>query len=121
MYPDVFRALKASTGVKAFVGTNPPRVYRQGRAPAQVDRPYITWLPASVAPENNLSDLPPSDRVRIQLDCWHQTDGGVDLMATAVRDAMEPHGHMLTATPHPREPVTELYRVSMDFDWFVDR
>lgn len=126
MLPAVFQMLKASTAVKAIVGTNPPRIYRHGSAPQRPDNlplsdPYITWQIISGVPENNLSDLPPVDRMSVQVDCWHQTDAGVDTLATAVRDALEPHGHMTGVIVDLQEFETQLYRMGMQFDFFTDR
>jgi len=121
MFPTVFQTLKASEAVKAIVGTNPPRIYRHGNAPQDTAKPYVTWFSVTGTPENNLSDLPPMDRVQIQVDCYHQTDAGIELLAKAVRDAIEPSAHM-TGTPFDgREPETKLYRVALTFDWFVGR
>lgn len=121
MFPPVFTTLKTSTDVKNIVGTNPPRIYRHGSAPQDVSKPYLTWFVVVGVPENTLSELPAADRVSVQIDCWHQTDAGVEALALAVRDAIEPSA-VMTATPIDlREPETKLYRIALTFDWFVDR
>lgn len=120
MLPPVFVTLKASSAVRAIVGTSPARIYRHGNAPQDVAKPYITWT-AFGAPENQLSGTPTTDKYTVQVDCWHQTDKGVEDMADAVRDAIEPVAHMTAIRDEPREPETKLYRVSLDFDWFNDR
>lgn len=121
MLPPVFTTLKASQMVKDIVGTNPPRVYRHGSAPQDTSRPYITWFVVSGVPENNLSDPPPTDRVTVEIDCWHQTDAGIELLAGAVRDAVEPIAHMTAVVVDMREPETQLFRIGMQFDWWLDR
>lgn len=126
MYPPVFQALKASAAVKAIVGTNPPRVYRHGAAPQRpdglpLDQPYITWFIAAGAPENTLSEMPATDHVTVQVDCWHQTDSGIEALAIAVRDALEPYCIKTADLFDGREPETKLFRHSSQFDWFVDR
>ena len=126
MLPPVFQWLKASTDVKNIVGTNPPRIWRHGIAPQQpegqpMSDPYITWFVGSLVPENNLSDLPPTDRVTVQVDCWHQTDAGIVLLATAARDAMEAECHMTGVIANLREPETRLFRIGMQFDVWLDR
>ena len=120
MLPPVFQTLKASAAVKNIVGQNPPRIYRHGSAPQDTSQPYITWF-ALPAPENTLSELPIVDRVSVQIDCWHQTDAGVETLAVAVRDAIEPHAHMTATLMDLREPETRLYRISLTFDWWLDR
>ena len=121
MFPAVFATLKADTGVKNIVGTNPPRIYRHGNAPQDGSKPYLTWFVVTGNPENQLSGLPPTDRVQIQIDCWHQTDAGVETLALAVRDAVEPVAHMVGMPVDLREPETKLFRIALTFDWFVDR
>lgn len=118
MLPAVFQALKASSAVKAIVGTNPPRVYRHGQAPQDTDKPYVTWFLVAGVPENNLSDPPPVDRASVQVDCWHQTDSGVEALATAVRDALELVGVVTNYIVDQREPETKLFRMSLQADIF---
>lgn len=126
MLPPVFQTLKASTAVKAIVGQNPPRIYRHGSAPQRPDglplnEPYITWFLAAGSPENTLSELPACDHLVVQVDCWHQTDSGVEALAIAVRDAIEPYALKTGDVADGRETETKLYRIGQQFDWFVDR
>lgn len=121
MFPPVFQTLKASTAVKNIVGTNPPRIYRHGEAPQDTTRPYMTWFIVTATPDNHLSGTPADDRFTVQLDCWHQTDAGVVLLATAARDAIEPYAHMTGLPVNQRETETRLYRIALEFDWFVFR
>lgn len=121
MLPPVFQTLKASADVKAIVGTNPPRVYRHGNAPQDTTRPYIAWGLVFGDPQNNLSDLPPGDRMTVQVDCYHPTDSGIEAMAQVVRDAIEPVAHMTGVNVDLREPETKLFRISMTFDFITSR
>ena len=126
MLPPVFQTLKASQAVKDIVGSQPPRIYRHGAAPQRPDGvpladPYITWQLISGVPENNLSDLPPMDRQTVQVDCWHQTDAGVEVLAGAARDAIESVAHMTSILIDEREQETKLYRISMQFDFWTSR
>lgn len=120
MLPPVFATLRASSAVLALLGT-PPRVYRHGDAPQDVPRPYVTWSLISGLPENNLSDPPPVDHLVIQVDCWSQTDEQVEQLAIAVRDAIEPYAHMTGFPVNERERDTKLYRISLQFDWWLSR
>lgn len=121
MFPQVFQALKASEAVKAIVGTNPPRIYRHGNAPQDTSRPYCVWFIVTGNPEITLSELPAVDRQMVQIDCYHQTDAGIELLAIAVRDAIEPYAHMVGQPVDLREPETRLLHIALTFDWFVDR
>lgn len=124
MLPPIFQALKASSAVKAIVGSNPPRIYRHGKVPDStpdrpIREPYITWFSLNF-PENNLSDPPPCDRTTVQVDCWHQTDSGVELLARAARDALEQIGVMTSGVADDFEPETKLYRMSLQVDVFIN-
>lgn len=120
--PPVFQALKAAAPVWAIVGGNPPRIYR-GAAPPELPatQPRVTWQLVSQAPHNHLSGLPPSDHCVVQVDCWHPEDAGVDRLATAVRDALEPLCHMTDVPVHEREAETRLWRIALQFDWIEYR
>jgi hypothetical protein len=123
MLPPVFQTLKASSAVKAIVGTNPPRIYRHGSAPQRPDGlplsdPYITWFMVTGSPENNLSNDTTPDRQSVQIDCWHQTDAGVEVLADAVRAAVEPTAHITSVSADEREPETRLYRIAIECDFW---
>lgn len=120
MLPPVFRILKAAPAVTAIVGAE-PRIYRHDAAPQDVDRPYVTWFLVTGTPENELSDVPGMDRIAFQVDCWHQQDGGIEDLAQAVRDAIEPHAHMTAIVVNGYEPETKLYRIGMQFDYWLPR
>lgn len=120
MLPPVFALLKASAAVTAILGAV-PRVYRHGIAPQGTVAPYVTWLVVGSDPENNLSDPPPTDRIVLQVDCWSTTDGGVEDLAQAVRDAIEPTAHMTGIVVNEREPDTGLYRLALQFDYWLSR
>lgn len=119
MFPLVFTWLKVAA-VEAIIGS-PPRAYRHGEAPQDTTRPYVTWALISSVPDNELSNLPPSDRWTIQIDCWHQTDAGVESLAQAVRDAMEPYGYLTSIPVNLRESETKLYRIGLQFDILQNR
>jgi hypothetical protein len=120
MLPLVFTWLKGSNAVKAIIG-NTPRAYRHGDAPQDTNQPYVTWGIVGGVPDNQLSGLPPSDRYSIQVDCWHTTDKGVEDLAKAVRDAIEPYGHMTSIVLNNRDAETKLYRISYQFDILQSR
>jgi hypothetical protein len=120
MLPLVFTWLKAASAVTAIIG-NPPRAYRHGEAPQDTTRPYVTWALVSGVPDNQLSTLPQGDRYTIQVDCWHQTDTGIETLAAAIRNAIEPYGHMTSIPINNREPETKLYRIALQFDILQSR
>jgi hypothetical protein len=119
MLPTVYTWLK-TTAVQAIIGT-PPRAYRHGDAPQDTTKPYVTWVMVSGVPDNELSAVAKSDRYTIQFDCWHQTDAGVESLATAVRNAVEPYGHMTNMPINNRDAETKLYRIALQFDILQNR
>lgn len=121
MFPTIYATLAAASGVTDIVGASPARVYRHGSAPQNVDRPYVTWAIVAGLPENNLSDLPPNDRITVQVDAWSPDDAEVEELALAVRDAIEPHAHMTGVIANLQDNETRLFRVGMQFDWILIR
>lgn len=115
MLPPIYTWLKASIAVKAIIG-NTPRAYRHGDAPQDTTQPYVTWALVAGVPDNELSATPKSDRYTVQVDCWHQTDAGVESLATAVRNAVEPYSHMTSIPINNRDAETKLYRIALQFD-----
>lgn len=120
MFPSVYTWLKSSATVKSIIGTT-PRAYRHDSAPQDTTKPYVTWYLISGTPENNLSDLPPTDRLAFQVDCWHQTDSGVEALAEAVRDAIEPYAHMVAIPINTKDSDTKLYRIGLQFEHWQSR
>jgi hypothetical protein len=114
MLPPIYTWLKV-TAVQAIIG-NPPRAYRHGDAPQDTTKPYVTWALVSGVPDNELSKAPKSDRYTVQVDCWHTTDAGVEQLATAVRNAIEPYAHMTSMPVNNRDAETKLYRMALQFD-----
>lgn len=120
LLPPVFALLKAAPAVTAILGAV-PRVFRHGIAPQGTVAPYVVWLIVGADPENNLSDLPPTDRIVIQVDAYSTGDGEVETLAQAVRNALEPSMHMTGIVVDDREPDTGLYRVGLQFDCWMSR
>lgn len=118
MFPPIYRVLKDNAAVASIVQT---RIYRHGRAPQDVAKPYVTWFVAAVGPANNLSSPPGHDLCTVQIDCWHQQDSGVQELAEAVRDAMEQVSHMTGVFSNERDVETKLYRVALQFDYWLPR
>lgn len=118
MLPPIYTTLKGSAGVATIVQT---RIYRHGDAPQDTSKPYVTWFLVTGTPENQLSGLPGHDRSSVQVDCWSPTDSGVQTLAAAVRDALEPVAHMTAVVINERERETKLYRLGMQFDYWLPR
>lgn len=118
MLPPIYTILGSDAAVAAIVGD---RIYPHGDAPQGVTQPYVTWLVVSGVPENGISDAPDIDRIGVQIDCWHPTSAGVVTLASAVRLAVEPHGHVTTISLNGRDPDTRLYRFAVELDYWLSR
>lgn len=125
MLPPVYNTLRASSAVARLADR---RIWRHNDAPQDAsnqarvtDAPYITWFLVTGEAQNTLGELPSKDRMTIQIDCWHPSDGGCEDLATAVRDAIEPYAYLTGQPVDARDPATRLYRMALQFDWFVDR
>ena len=130
MFPPIFTTLQDSARVRAIFGPR-PRVYRHGEAPQLPPpkaggtvpevKPYATWILASSAPENQLSGTPGHDRAGVQIDVWARGDAECVTAAEAIRDQMETVTHMTALRGLARDKETRLYRISMDFDYWLAR
>jgi hypothetical protein len=118
MLPPIYSTLRSSSAVVNIVGNS---IYRHGAAPQGQTAPYITWSLVFGQPENTLSELPQIDSMQLQVDCWHAKDAGVEELATAVRNALEPYAHMTGSILDEQEPDTKLYRMTLQFDWWLNR
>ncbi len=114
----VYKALHDWPAVAALVAT---RIYREfaGNTPVA---PYVVWGILAGVPDNNLSNLPPSDRYSIRVDTFSKTEAQSDALVKACRDALEATGHqVLTIQSLGKEMDTDLWRMSFDADWFANR
>lgn len=121
MLPPVYNTLRASSDLVAVVGS---RIYRHGQAPQGTIAPYITWALITGTPENQLSGVPPVDSMTIQVDVWADGAAGdklVETLADLVRDAIEPYAHMTGMPVDQRETETKLWRIALQFDWWMGR
>lgn len=125
MLPVVLPILAADPEVTGILGTTPVRFYPHGRAPQNVQAPYATWFIVSGIPENQLDEVPRVDRFSVQIDCWSDNTGEgaqeVKELATAIRDALEPHMHMTAIAADGVDPDTQRNRRGLVFTVWQDR
>lgn len=121
IFPTVFALVKASSTVTDIIGSSPCRCY-EGTAPQDAARPYVVVSNAGGAPENYVGELPGIDSYRMQLDVYATDAGAARALATAVRDAIEQSAHMIGSPLGPIfEPDTKLFRVMLEFDFWIRR
>ena len=118
MLQNVYQTLRDNATVVSTVGT---RIYRHGSAPQDVQKPYITWFVVSGQPEDILNAAPPHDRDVIQIDCWSETDTGVETLAYAVRSALDSKLISNRIVVDNRETDTKLYRMALEADFIASR
>ena len=118
MLPNVYQTLRANSTVVSTVGT---RIYRHGSAPQNVTKPYITWMLSVNQPENILNGAPCNDRDTCQIDCWSETDEGIEILAYSVRDALDLAGIANRIMINSRETDTKLYRMTIEADFIRSR
>lgn len=120
MLPAVYAALKGSSAVTALIGAAPVRAYRHGAAPAGVVRPYVTWSVPGGYAENGFEGAC-ADVFAVQVDCWADTDAGVEELARTVRDVLEARAHLVAYVADERDFETQRYRMSFRLDWIAPR
>lgn len=120
MLPPILTTLQASATVRSLLGAR-PRVWRMGRAEQGGEKPYAVWQVVSGVPENTLSESPAIDRASVQIDVYSKVDADCEQIAAAIRDQLETVTHMTGWRASEREEQTNLYRISMDFDYWLPR
>ncbi len=97
------------------------RLYPFGEAPEGDPRPYAVWQTVTGIPENYLGRVPDIDSWGIQIDVYANSVSAARSVAEALRDAIEPHAHIVTWGGDDRDPDTNLFRVIFSVDWWVNR
>ena len=125
MTPPVFAALNVSS-VRAFVGTNPARIY-QTSAPQNAARPHIVWQIIAGSPTNNLSEDPDQDNARVRVWCYCAESTGAAAarnLALSVRAALEAVTHVTFGPIDDYETEADgkgLFVWIMDAEFWTDR
>ena len=118
MFPPVYKTLRSNATVVSLVGD---RIGRHGEVAQTEVRPYIVWQIVTGQPYDNLSAAPCGDFTVVQIDCYHQTDAGVEQLATSVRAALDAKLISNRVSVNRRDKDTRLYRVGLDADFITGR
>ncbi len=121
MYPPIFQVCAADPAIRLLLGEDPTRLWPFGEAPQDVARPYAVWQQVTGSPENYLGSRPDIDSFTVQVDVYAVTADAARAIAMALRDAIEPHAHIMGWRGEGQDPETNNYRYSFDVDWFVQR
>lgn len=121
MTPNLFEIVSADDAVKAILGTNPVRVFPFGSAPDKVRLPYAVWQTIGGEPENYIGDLPDLDAFVLQLDVYGSSATQARAAAEKLRDAVEPHAHVISWRGESKESETNNFRYSFDVRFLKQR
>lgn len=121
MFTPIFETISEASAVTDLIGADTVRFYPAGEAPEGVERPYATYQHISGLPENYINQRPDMDSHTVQVDIWASTLTSARNVATAIRDAVEPHAYITRWGGESRDTETKSYRISFDVDWHVPR
>ena len=121
MYPPIFSLVSADVTVKSLLGSNPVRVFPFGSAPDRVSLPYAVWQLVSGEPENYIGNTPDMDSFIVQVDVYADTPSQAREAAEALRDAIEPHAHIIAWRGESRDRDTKNFRYSFDVEFLTAR
>jgi hypothetical protein len=129
LFVPIFPLVNASSSVKALIGGNPVRFYQFGQNDKQpVVYPYAVWQRIYGVPLNYMGQVPDTDDMTIQIDCYESSSNvnGADKVrqiAAAIRDAIEqPQAAYITSwLGESRDPDTNSYRFGFQVEFFVAR
>ena len=125
MFAPIFQIVAASSAVTDLLGTAPVRFWPFGDAPEPTESgyalPYAAWQTVNGTPENYLGNAPDLDSYTLQVDVYAATGSSARAAAKALRDAIEPHAHIVAWRGESREAETKMYRYSFDVEWHAHR
>ena len=117
MLPNVYQTLRGNSTVVSTVGTRIPSWFCATECTEAI---YYLVLVAGT-PENVLNAAPCSDRDTIQIDCWSESDEGIETLAYAVRAALDSNLISNRMVINNRESDTKLYRIAIEADFIASR
>lgn len=124
MAPPIFSICAADPAVTALLGQMPTRLFKFGHAPQNVQYPYAVWRTVGGSPENYLGNRPDCDTYTLQVEVYATQSQGTEMaeqIAAALRDAIEPHAHIVSWLGDDVDPETKNYVVRFRVDWIVHR
>lgn len=122
MFPNIFGYVSASNEVKQLIGSSPVRFWPFAMAPqkgqAGYGLPYAVWQSPYGTPQNYLNQLPDIDNVAAQIDVYAQTLDSARATARAIRDSVEPYGHVVSYNGEEKDDPTGLYRFGFTVEFW---
>lgn len=126
-YPPIFELANADSTVRGLLKTTtgPLRFWLFGRAPQPggpgYALPYAVWQTAYGSPENFLGGRPDTDNFGVQVDAYAATPEAARAVLEALSYSMELAAHVVSWRGEQQEPDTNLFRSSMDVEFFTPR
>lgn len=120
MFAEELFAIANVAPVQAQLGT-PARVYPHADAPPTPGLPYAVFSTIAGTPSNCLDALPTHDDERVQFTVWGDTVATVQPAALALRDVLEPLGHVVGYGELGRDPETKRFGIYIDWLRFRGR
>ncbi|HAB72170.1 tail completion protein gp17 [Acinetobacter nosocomialis] len=118
----IFKLARADPAVKALLESDGIlRVWKFGSAPDEPQAPYVTWQTISGDSNSNLDSRPVSDNVIIQIDVYATDEDVVELVAEAIRYAIELDCYVVRYGEADTDQVTGMPHYSFDVSWIVNR
>jgi hypothetical protein len=121
MHPPIFPVCVADPVVTALLGTAPTRLYPFGEAPQGVSLPYAVWRNITGGPENYITGVPDIDRWMLQVDVYASIGSDAIAVTVALRDAIEPHAHIVRWGDQDTDTGTGNKHTNFDLSWSVQR
>ena len=121
MMANIFSLLRDTPAVTALLGTKPLRFYPWSNAPEKSTKPYATYGTYNGVPENYVTNVPDIYNLGTQVDIWAESVDSCEDVFEAIRDALEPIGHLTSFQSVTRDPETNLYTARMEFDFWQAR
>lgn len=121
MNPTLFTLLKDDPTIQALFGTDPVRIFPWGRAPQKAQLPYAVYSVYNATTQNYTDRVPDIDAKGTQINIYAANANVLQSCFEAVRDVLEPHGHMTSYATPDLDADTDLYSCRMEFDFWDDR
>lgn len=115
MLPSIFPLLNTPQ-IRAFVGSNPARIYDFDDAVQDGIKPYITFTQVSNTRYDALAGAPVADFDVVQIDIYALEKDQCRNLAKLVSATLYEKNHCNRLILQVKEPETKLYRISIEVD-----
>lgn len=123
MFSNIFQYVSSSQPVRDLLtSSGVTRFWPFGQSPQPGQQgyglPYGVWQSVYGTPQNYIGNLPDIDNLGNQIDIYGDSASSVRDVAKAVRDAVEPYGHVVSYNGEERDAETGLYRYGFTVEFW---